>query len=527
MSLRLMLAAGFCLTPAFALLADEPATPPAAPATESSAEVVPAEPAAAPTADEIAELIKKFDSRKFAERQDASTKLRGAGKAAIPALTEVATSGSREASVRAIEILKSHFADGHPDAKQAAKEALEAIAKSDSPMAAQEAQNALRPKEEFAQQNPFAPQRGVIVINGNNIRLAAQPIQIQIQAQAIGGPGQRVQIRNANGVKDIEAEENGRKVKIHEEPTGKIQIEITETKDGKPVTEKFEAKNADELKKNHPDAHKAYEKYNQGGFGAPQIQIQAVPGNALPIQPGQIQRIQLQPGARNFRAAAPLNPEDQKKLSDASAKMKDALRRFGQAMEDTKDPESAEAKKARAELEAAQKEYAEVRKSLLPAPQFLPVAPAIPVPAGDPAQPLPPLNPQPAPLNPEDQKKIDDARAKVEEAAKEFAQKVGETKNIQSPEAQNARAALEKAQQEFIELLTKLRPAPQFAPIAPPIRVAPMPFPPALPALPPGFAPAEVPAIPLPLIPAEALPAEILPVEPPPAIEGEIEIELK
>ena len=74
---------------------------------------------------------------------------------------------------------------------------------------------------------------------------------------------QQLQIRNVNGVKDIEVTGNGRKITIHDDPKQGIKIEITDAQDGKPVTRTFQAKNAEELQKKSPEAHKLYKKHSQ------------------------------------------------------------------------------------------------------------------------------------------------------------------------------------------------------------------------------------------------------------------------
>ncbi|MBC8873797.1 MAG: hypothetical protein H8E44_30525 [Planctomycetes bacterium] len=63
-------------------------------------------------------------------------------------------------------------------------------------------------------------------------------------------------------------------------------MEVTEKKDGKETTKKYAAKNADELKKDHAEAHKIYEKYSKGAGGRIQIQaFPAQPGRAIQIAP--------------------------------------------------------------------------------------------------------------------------------------------------------------------------------------------------------------------------------------------------
>ena len=98
-------------------------------------------------------------------------------------------------------------------------------------------------------------------------------------------------MRNVNGIKDIEVTEKDRKVKIHVDPNQGIKVEIMETKEGKPVTRAFKAKNADELKKKSPEAHKLYEKYAKGGAGNIQLGNIQIQGNVFP--PNQIPKFNV------------------------------------------------------------------------------------------------------------------------------------------------------------------------------------------------------------------------------------------
>ena len=52
----------------------------------------------------IAKRIKQLDSNRFAERNEASSSLEAAGKAALPALSKAALGDSREVTLRAIDI---------------------------------------------------------------------------------------------------------------------------------------------------------------------------------------------------------------------------------------------------------------------------------------------------------------------------------------------------------------------------------------------------------------------------------------
>ncbi len=100
-------------------------------------------------------------------------------------------------------------------------------------------------------------------------------------------------VKNVNGVKEITTSEDGKTVKIQDDPAQGIKIELTEKQNGKEVTKKYEAKNVEELKKKQPAGYELYKKYGgeQGGNGVT-FRIQAgvgnlqVPGgNAIPVVP--------------------------------------------------------------------------------------------------------------------------------------------------------------------------------------------------------------------------------------------------
>ncbi len=229
--------------------------------------------------DTIAKWIRQLDSNRFAERSEASSRLEAAGKVAFPALTEAALGNSREVTLRVIDILRRHFNEGDKATKDAAKAVLEKLTESDHQSAARRAKDVLNPK-------PPA-QAGVLP----GIQIGRAQIQIQMNAIA-GGQGKKVKTKIINGVKEIEVEEKDVKIKITEDPAGGIKMEVTEKKDGKETTKKYSAKSADELKKNHLDAHKIYEKHKEGAGGI--VQIQAIPGQPIQIAP---QAIPINQGA--------------------------------------------------------------------------------------------------------------------------------------------------------------------------------------------------------------------------------------
>ncbi len=234
---------------------------------------------------DLSAVVKQLNAEKFADRQAATRQLSEMGKAALPALIQAAKNEDREISTRAIEILRKHFQSGDDDLKAAAKHALESLANGDHAAASRRAKDVLEPPAQNP--NPFGRFPGGIQIRGGQI-------QLQIQAGGVQG-ARRVSVKVVNGVKDIEAEENGRKVKIHDDPNNGIKMEVTEKVNGKEETKKYEAKDADDLKKKHPEAHKIYEQYSKGNgiqINAAQIQIQN-------IQPPKIQAIPQIPNAKD------------------------------------------------------------------------------------------------------------------------------------------------------------------------------------------------------------------------------------
>src|SRR5262245_6965349 len=125
---------------------------------------------AAPATD-VSRLIPQLDDAEFAQRQAASQELMESGKAVFPQLEKAALEGSREASGRAIDILKTHYTRGDDATKQAAQAALERLAKSGSSGAAQRADEVLNPPK--PPEDPFNGRFGVApgIIRGANIQI--------------------------------------------------------------------------------------------------------------------------------------------------------------------------------------------------------------------------------------------------------------------------------------------------------------------------------------------------------------------
>ena len=236
-------------------------------------------------ADEVSDLIHKLDDSNFLEREKAADRLEGLGQKAIPGLTRAAAEGSLETAVRSIEILKKLMASEDKQTAGEAKSALEKLAQSEQAATARRAKNALDPPK--PEPVPEAPPNRIRIPFGRVPAPVARANNIrQVRTQVV------------NGVKTIEAEENGRKVKIEEDPNKGIRVEITETNNGRQVTKGFEAKTEEDLKKNHPQAHAEYEKYAKGNavpirIGGPM----AIPPFAVPV-PRRADDMRLELGGR-------------------------------------------------------------------------------------------------------------------------------------------------------------------------------------------------------------------------------------
>ena len=137
------------------------------------------------------------------------------------------------------------------------------------------------------------------------------------------------------------------------------KVEITETKDGKPVTRKFEAKNADELKKKHPEAHKLYQQYSQGAAGNIQLRINGqVPGNGIP-------RIQIAP----FKfPGIPANPQqvpgNAKRIADLRLQQMERMIQSIQKQLELAGEDAGPAKQSLEHLKKALEEIKQAREKL-------------------------------------------------------------------------------------------------------------------------------------------------------------------
>jgi len=319
-----------------------PAAPPAsAPAADASNQ--------AATDAQIAQWVKELDSDLFATRQSAAQKLYEAGTPAIKPVTEATGSPSLEVSSQAIEILRRMLHSDQTPLHEAAKHALEDLAKGDN-AAASRAREALAPPPAPQQgQIPGVPfgAGGIIVPGGGQIQIGIGINGGNIQV-APGGGAQVIRMRTqvANGVTKIEVEENGKKIKIEKDPNNGIEINVTEKVNGQDKTDTYKAKDADELKKKSPEAYKLYEKYGQAGGGAfGNVQIRAIQAGAMPVPFGAPGGIQM----RAFPQGLPnMNPQQGAAEKEAAKQVEEARKLVADATDGLKQVvQGAEAEAAR------------------------------------------------------------------------------------------------------------------------------------------------------------------------------------
>jgi len=277
-------------------------TVPAAPAAKENVATAEKDAKPATAGESIEQLIEQLDSAEYDKREAACGKLAAKGKEAIGALENAAANGNLEVSSRATTVLGKLLKSADEATQKAANDALQHLADGDSPAAARKAKAILDKKDGFKNNQGNGP--GGIVVPGNGFggRIIINGGQLNIG----GGAAMRtMSVKNVNGVKEITATEDGKTVKIVDDPAQGIKIEATEKQNGKEVTKKYEAKNVEELKKKQPAGYELYKKYGgEQGNGAVQLNVQiggmgVIPGNALPaipLQPAPLQPQRLQPG---------------------------------------------------------------------------------------------------------------------------------------------------------------------------------------------------------------------------------------
>lgn len=330
----------FVLFSAVALRAQDPAdVPPAppkqadresadAPAADKPADTKPeSDKTEPPSSEQLQEWVKELVHQKFATRQAASQKLIQAGVPGMQAAAEAAKTDDLELATRCLSVLTEGLASKSEAVKKAARTSLEELAKSENKSVAQRARQGL--------EAPVAlPQVG------------------------IGRPGfavQQVRVQVRNGVRELTVIENGKESTISDNNGKDITVTITETVNGQKKTQTYKAKDEEELKKNHPEAHAIYSKYSGGKIGRVQIGGNVFGGNIFGPIPQQ-QQIRRRPRILNpFKAAELLDEID--KLREKLEGLNERLSKSASA--DKPDPD--ELKKISEELKSTTKRLGEIK----------------------------------------------------------------------------------------------------------------------------------------------------------------------
>jgi hypothetical protein len=300
-----------------------------------------------PSPTEIGQWIKDLDSDTFATRQTAAEMLFQTGKPAIAAVADAAVGKSLEVMMQSVNVLRRLVQSTDKETRDAAKDALERLSKTETSAAAPAKEALAPPPAPPANLNGPGNIRGFGLGNINgNIRIFGGG-----NIQAGGMQVFRIQANGINQNRVVDVNENGKRTHIEQDQNG-IEVKVTEKVEGKDKTDTYKAKDADELKKKFPEAPKLYEKYANGP-GVGNIQIQA---QAIPIQIG------VAPGF----APAPQNTDVQKQASQQIAA---AQKRIAEATENLRKsagaaPNGDDLKRALDQLDEARKELEGARGKL-------------------------------------------------------------------------------------------------------------------------------------------------------------------
>lgn len=204
-------------------------------------------------------LIQQLNDDKFAVRQAATTKLAELGKDVIPDLVAAAQGVHLEITTRALSLLDGFLTSNDAETTAAARNALEQLSSSEHKAASGGANDLLRKYEQEAN----SPERQFPLLQLQPA-IGVQRGQFQIQIQGgLGGRVVRREIRRqqAGGVTTTKVIDDDTEIEIVEEPGKGIAMEVTTGNAGQRKTQKYKAKNAEELRKAHPEAHGLYQKY--------------------------------------------------------------------------------------------------------------------------------------------------------------------------------------------------------------------------------------------------------------------------
>jgi hypothetical protein len=297
-----LFAVGLWLNPAYGRADEQTAPALSPPAMKSS------------SAEDISRWIKNLDDDSFEARDEATLKLIESGTAGLPALRDAMNSPSQETSGRATEILRRLSLSEDKPTANAARSELEKVRRSSNAELAAKAEDAIRSL------TPDPPQ-GVVP----NFRMGRQgrwrgagEIQLAPGAQLVleGGLSHSIRITNVNGKKTIDVSENQRRIRIEEDSRHEnIRISVTDIVDGKDAkTETFEAKNREQLSREHKEQCVIYDQYATDQQGMLNVQIRGIGNAGMGM-----------PFPNLLRAQLPLAPAERRQAADATREARSLL----------------------------------------------------------------------------------------------------------------------------------------------------------------------------------------------------------
>jgi hypothetical protein len=191
------------------------------------------------------EWVSQLGHERITERIKSEKQLIAAGNEAIPALAKGALAGNRATIEKSIDVLGKLAQSKDDKTREAARITLQMLSESDQPSTADRAKIALNTKEAD----------GIKPFEGWN-----KPGN---QFAGGGDVNRSVSISNINGLRTISVKEGPLETTIQDLRGGKILAQITGGE--KPV--ELIAKNAEDLKKQLPEAAALYEQYAGGNQG--------------------------------------------------------------------------------------------------------------------------------------------------------------------------------------------------------------------------------------------------------------------
>ncbi len=208
-------------------------------ATISFALLIPAQSAASDPSNAARQWVEQLDAPSFSARRQAFRELHALGIEGIDALTEGARSASPEVSQRCLQLLQDHFRSGSPNVREAAEHSLQELSNDADPGLAVRASRLLNPENKGGETPALEPRQ----------MPNAPPVQ------------RRVTIRNINGIRTIEVDENGRRVII------KVDGERhTVERPGAAEAEVKRYPSAEALQEADREAHRLLEQYDGGNL---------------------------------------------------------------------------------------------------------------------------------------------------------------------------------------------------------------------------------------------------------------------